>query len=174
MSNCALSQDYVFDCSTGLGGTKECYIIELAGIASITESSGVVTAITKNTGKVFRKYQLVPQTANFEETLTGSDANGTLFYAPSGTIVINKQQVNMRNEIMLLAVNRLVFVIKDNNVTYRLYGREYGLKLTTGSATTGTALGDRNGYSLTFTGQEIALAPFVDPAVIATLQTPGV
>jgi hypothetical protein len=171
--NCALTQDYSFGCDVGAGGTKECYIIELNNISSITESSGVVSAITKVGGAIFRKYQLVPQTAVFDEAVTGNDANGTLFYTPSGTIVINKQQVNMRNEIMLLALNRLVFIIHDNNDTYRLYGRTYGLKLTTGTASTGAALGDRNGYSLTFTGFEPALALFVQPSVIATLQTAG-
>lgn len=170
---CALTQDYSFGCDVGVGGTKECYLIELENITSFTESSGTLTAITKATGKVFRKYQLVLETANFEEDITGNRANGTLFYAQKGTIILNKQQVAVRNEIMLLAKNRLVIVIKDNNTTYRLFGREYGLMLQTGTATTGTAWGDRNGYTLNFTGSELELAPFVQDTVIATLQTPG-
>jgi len=168
---CALQQDYNFGCDTGVGGTKECYLIELENITSLTESSGTITTVTKLAGKIFRKYQLVQETANFEEDITGNLQNGTLFYAQKGTIILNKQQVAVRNEILLLAKNRLIVIIKDNNVTYRLYGREYGLKLQTGTATTGTAWGDRNGYTLNLTGNELELAPFVDAAVIATLQT---
>lgn len=171
MAGCALTQDYNFGCDVGIGGTKEVYLIELENITSYTESSGMLTAITKGAGKIFRKYQLVPQTANFEETITGNRQNGTLFYSQKGTIILNKQQVAVRNEILLLAKNNLVAVTKDNNNTYRLYGREYGLKLGSGSAATGTAWGDRNGYTLEFAGDELELAPFVLDAVIATLQT---
>lgn len=173
MANCALTSDYSFGCDVGIGGSKEAYLIELENIVSYTESSGTLTAITKVTGKVFRKYQLVLETANFEEDIQGNRQNGTLFYPQKGTIIINKQNVAVRNEILLLAKNRLVVVIKDNNLTYRLFGREYGLMLQTGNATTGVAWGDRNGYTLNFTGAELELAPFITDAVIATLQTPG-
>lgn len=171
MASCALTSDYSFGCDVGVGGTKEVYLIELENISSYTESSGTLTAITKVATKIFRKYQLVLETSNFEETITGNRQNGTLFYPQKGTIIINKQNVAVRNEILLLAKNRLVMVIKDNNLTYRLLGREYGLMLQNGTASTGTAWGDRNGYSLEFTGNELELAPFVADAVISTLQT---
>jgi hypothetical protein len=169
--SCALTQDYSFGCDVGTGGTKELYLIELDNVASVTESSGTLTAITKVTGAVFRKYQLVAETANFQEDVVGNRVNGTIYYDQKGNIVLNKQQVAVRNEILLLAKNYLIVVIKDNNDTYRLYGRQYGLRLETGSATTGTAWGDRNGYTLNFTGKEPELAPFVDPQIIGTLQT---
>jgi hypothetical protein len=171
--NCALTSDYVFGCDVGIGGLKEVYIIELGNIVSVTESSGTLTAITKATGKVFRKYQLVLETAFFDENITGNRQNGTLFYAQAGTVVINKQQVAVRNEILLLAKNQLAIITKDNNGAFKLYGREFGLMLQTGSANSGTAWGDRNGYTLNFTGNELELAPFVSDSVIATLQTPG-
>lgn len=173
MANCALTQDYSFGCDVGTGGTKEIWLIELDNISSVTESSGTLTTITKATGKIFRKYQLVLETANFQEGIVGNRQNGTIYYDQKGTIVLNKQQVAVRNEVLLLAVNKLAMVIHDNNDTYRLYGRQFGLRVETGSADTGTAWGDRNGYTLNFTGKEPQLAPFVDPAVIATLQTPG-
>lgn len=173
VGNCALTSDYSFGCDVGIGGVKECYIIELGNVASVTESSGTLTTITKATGKVFRKYQLVLETASFDEDITGNRQNGTLFYPQKGVIIINKQQVAVRNEILLLAKNQLAFVVKDNNGAYKYYGREFGMMLQTGSANTGTAWGDRNGYTLNFTGNELELAPFVSDAVIATLQTPG-
>ena len=98
--SCALTQDYSFGCDVGTGGTKECWIIELENISSVTESSGTLTAITKATGKIFRKYQLVTETANFEETIVGNRQNGTIYYDQKGTIILNKQQVSVRNEIL--------------------------------------------------------------------------
>jgi hypothetical protein len=171
MAGCALTQDYSFGCDVGAGGLKEVYLIELENIDEITESSGTVTVITKVSGKIFRKYQLVQDTATAEETLTGNLQNGTLYYAQKVTMVINKQNVAVRNEILLLAKNRLVVVTVDNNDTYRMYGWDQGLRLNEGSAATGTAWGDRNGYTLTFSGNQRELALFVDSAVIDTLQT---
>lgn len=169
--NCALTQDYSFGCDVGTGGTKEVWLIELENITSYTESSGTLTAITKVAGKIFRKYQLVVETSNFQEDIVGNRQNGTIFYDQKGTIIINKQQVSLRNEILLLAKNNLVAIIHDNNDTYRLYGRLYGMRLESGTAATGTAWGDRNGYTLNLTGKEPDLSPFVQASVIATLQT---
>lgn len=171
MPSCALTQDYAFDCSVGTGGTKEAYLIEMENVSAVTESSGTLTAITKAPGKIFRKYQLVLETANFEEAITGNRQNGTLFYAQKGSIIINKQNVAVRNEILLLAKNNLIAVIKDNNDTYRMYGRTQGLRMIGGTAATGVAWADRNGYTLEFTGNEPELAPFVQASVIATLQS---
>lgn len=169
--SCALTQDYSFSCDVGSGGLKELYLIELENVASITESSGTLTGITKVSGKIFRKYQLVQDTATAEETIVGNQQNGTLFYSQKVTMIINKQNVSMRNEILLLAKNRLAIVTVDNNDTYRLYGWDQGVRLNEGSAATGTAWGDRNGYTLTFTGNQRQLAFFVQQSVLATLQT---
>lgn len=169
--SCALQSDYSFGCDVGAGGTIECWIIESSNISALVESSGTITTVTKLAGKVFRKYQLVLETANFEEDIVGNRQNGTILYDQKGTIVINKQSVAVRNEILLMALNTLTIIIHDQNDTYRLFGRVNGLRLEGGSAATGTALADRNGYTLNFTGKEAALAPFVSAAAILTLQT---
>jgi hypothetical protein len=171
--DCALTQGYVLDCREGIGGLKEVYIIELGNISAITESSGVVTAITKRTGKRFWKYSLVRETSNATETITGNEQNGTLFYAQTVQIILNKRQASVRNEVMLLAKNNLVIVGVENSGKAFLYGREQGLILNTGTAETGTAWGDRNGYTLPFAGNEKELAPEVEASVLATLETPG-
>lgn len=169
--SCALQSSYSFSCDTGAGGLKECYLIELENISSVTESSGTLTAIARVSGKVFRKYQLVQDTASAEEALVGNLQHGTLYYDQKVTMVINKQNVNVRNEILLLAKNRLCIVTVDNNDTYRLYGWDQGLRLNEGNAGSGTAWGDRNGYTLTFSGKQRQLAFFVDSTLISSLET---
>jgi hypothetical protein len=74
---------------------------------------------------------------------------------------------------LLLAQNTLVAVVKDNNGKYWYLGKQRGLDLTGGSAGTGTADGDRSGYTLTFTGAEPALAPEVNSTVAGQLTTAG-
>lgn len=170
---CALTQDFNLDCRDSIGGVKEVYIIEIGNVSAVTEASGVVSAITKSTGKFFRKYSLIRQTSHFEDTGAISEANGTNFINQTGELIINKKQANTRNEVMLLAKNNLAFVVIDLNGKGWLFGREYGLVLGAYVAGTGTAWGDRNGYTLPFAGSEREPSPEVSLSCIATLQTPG-
>ena len=170
---CALTQGYTLDCRDSKGGVKEIYLIELENISSTTEASGVITVLTKATGKRFWKYSLIKNTSNSEEAINGSEENGTIFYTQTANIIINKLQTSVRNEILLLAKNRVVMVVTDRNGVSWMYGKENGLTLNAGSAATGTNFADRNGYTLTFTGMEGSLAPSVLSTVVDALETPG-
>lgn len=170
---CALTSGYSLDCREGIGGLKEVYITELANVSTVTESSGIVTAITKATGKRFWKYSLVRETSNAVETITGNVQNGTIFYDQTITIILNRREAAVRNQIILLAKNFLMIVAVENTGKAFLYGRVQGVQLLSGTSETGTAWGDRNGYSLPFNGKEQELAPEVNAATVATLETPG-
>lgn len=176
--SCALTSGYSLGCREGIGGLKEVYIIETDNVSAVTETSGVVTAITKATGKRFWKYQLPRETSNATETITGSEQNGTIFYAQQVQLILNKLSAAVRNEIMLLAKNRITIVAVLNaaagqNPKSFMYGRVNGLLLNAGTGDTGTAWADRNGYTLPFTGNETELAPEVQYSVLSTLETPG-
>lgn len=166
---CALTQGYTLDCKDSIGGIKAVWFIAWDDVASVTEASGIVSAITKDAGKVFYKYDLVKNTGSLTETITASVENGTVFYAQELSIVLNKLQANTRNEILLLAKNNLMAVVQDANTKYWLLGKINGIDITGGTAATGTAQGDRSGYTLTFTGGEPALAPEVSSGIIAGL-----
>jgi hypothetical protein len=170
---CALTQGYNNGCREGVGGLKEVYITELANVSAITEVSGVVTAITKATGKRFWKYSLIRETSNATETITGSEQNGTLFIAQQVQVILNSRQASVRNEIMLLAKNNVIVITVENSGKSFMYGKEFGLMLNGGTGETGTAWADRNGYTLPLTGNEKNLAPEVDSSLIAALETPG-
>ena len=169
--SCALTSGYTFDCKDNIGGLKSVWFIGYNDVASVTEASGVITAITKDAGKVFYKYQLVRNTASFTENIAGSIENGTVVFNQELLIVINKMQTSMRNEMLLLAKNNMMAVVEDQNGRYWLAGRFNGLDLLTGSVSTGLAQADRNGYSSTFSGGEKESAPEVQAAVISPLTT---
>jgi hypothetical protein len=168
---CALTQGYNLDCRLNYGGVKDIYLIEYDNVTSVTQSAGLVTAITKVATKVFRKYALIAHTAENDEALTASREMGTLSNKQTIKFPINKMTVSVRNELFLLAQNRLMFVFVDENGTNWLYGGDYGLTLTTASAKTGKVLADRNGYELVFEGDEKNLAYEVNAATLATLLT---
>ena len=170
---CALTQGYSLDCRDSLGGIVEVYFTEAANVSATTEASGVITALTKATGKRFWKYALVKDTSMFNQTMTASVANGTVVYGQELQIILNKLQTNTRNELLLLAQNSLVAVAKDSNGVYWYLGKTRGIDMTANAASTGTAQGDRSGFTLTFTGSEPALAPSVNQSVYSVLETPG-
>ena len=155
---CALTQGYTLDCKDSLGGITEVYFMSAQDVASYTVSGGVMTALTKDSGKRFYKYELVKATSGVVENINASVENGTIFYQQELTIVLNKLQANTRNEILLLAKNLLVAVAKDNNGKYWLMGYSRGAVVSAGTSVTGTAVGDLNGYTLTLTAQEPAMA----------------
>jgi len=166
---CALTSGYTLDCKDSLGGIKAVWFIEHANVSSVTEASGVVSAITKAAGKVFYKYELVRNTSTLTENITASLENGTVFYAQELSVILNKMQASTRNEILLLAKNVLMAVVQDSNGKYLLLGKQNGIDITGGSSTTGSSQCDRNGYTLTFTGGEPSLAPEVASGIIAGL-----
>lgn len=156
---CALTQNYTLDCKDSIGGLKEVYFASVDDVASWTGTNGAYTGVTMDSGKYFWKYDLIKESSNFAEAINTNVQNGTVFYATTLEIILNKLQVNTRNEILLLAKNRLVAIAVDNNGSSWILGKENGLDITGGGSGSGTAFGDRNGYTLTFTGNEKELAP---------------
>lgn len=170
---CALTQGYTLDCRDSIGGVKEVYIIERGNIASLTELSGVITAGTKVTGKRFWKYEQIRDTSEAFEEITGSTENNSIYYNQTVSIQISKMAASVRNEILLLAQNRLTIVVTTQEGTSFMYGKTNGLMLNAGRMQTGKAGADLNGYTLTFTGWEKEAAPTVGSAVVNSLTTPG-
>ena len=165
---CALTQGYTLDCKDSIGGLTTVYFAPWEDLATVTQASGVVTTLTMDATKVFYKYDLVKESSNFAEAVNTNVANGTVFYTQTLEIILNKLQVNTRNEILLLAKNRLAVIAVDNQGDKWFLGVSYGLDLTGGGSATGTAFGDRSGYTLTFTGNEKELAPKVTAAIPIT------
>lgn len=162
---CALTQGYTLDCKDSIGGLTAVYFAPWEDLGTVTQASGVVTTLTMDTGKKFYKYELVKESSNFAEAVNTNVQNGTVFYTQTLEVILNKLQVNTRNEILLLAKNRLAVIATDNNGDNWFLGVGYGLDLTGGGSATGTAFGDRSGYTLTFTGNEKELAPKVTAVI---------
>lgn len=173
MPSCALTSSYALSCDVGQGGVIELYFIEKGNVTAITEVSGVVTAITKAPGAVFRKYEQEQETASLVETFNANVQQGSQYYQQELVVVVNKMETAKRNEFLLLNKNRLIAVVKDSNGNYWLAGKTRSLRATAGTSGTGTAGADRNGYTFTYTAMEPEMAPNVSDATVATLLTPG-
>ena len=153
--SCALTTGYALGCRDSVGGIKTIYVQAFNPTGSCnTNVSGSVTGFTGYASGGFFEYDLTKATSSMTETLNASIENGSLFYTPEVTFTINKLQVAVRNELRLLARNRLLVIVQDNNNRYWVLGAANGLEATAGTAGTGTAFGDRSGYEMTLTGME--------------------
>jgi hypothetical protein len=170
---CAITSGYTLDCRDSMGGVKEVYLIALADVSSFATASGVVTGLTKATGKQFYKFEQLPQTCDWTEAITGSDENGSIFYAPTLNIQLNKSQAAIRNQIKLIAANRCIAIVKDRNGVAVMLGATIGLSTNAGQSGSGKAFGDLNGSTLTLSGGEPEPYFEVNSTVYAALTTPG-
>ncbi len=86
---------------------------------------------------------------------------------------LNKRDAATRNMVLVLGKSRVVIVAKELSGRWTMYGKDAGLWLTAGSGSSGVAGGDRNGYNLTFTGEQREPVLEVSSGAAATLETPG-
>lgn len=169
---CNIVQGREIDCRDSVGGILEVYLTEFTNVpqANITASSGVITAATCSAGKRFFTYQLEKENASLTKKEMISVENGTLYSEQTLTFTLKKMSASLRNNIRTLAQNRLHVIVKDANNTYWWLGQVNGVDLTAADGTSGKAMGDMNGYTLTFTGKEPNAPNTVSSAIVAALQ----
>ncbi len=156
---CDITSGFSLGCRDNTGGISSIYILS-GSITSVgTASEGLINGITGS--GAFYEFELFRQTSDFTETITSTPENGTVFYEQAVNAVFFKLQSSTRNQVKVLAQNpNLKVIVETNNGTvdgvgrYWLLGEDRGMQLLSGTGATGTAFGDLNGYTLTFTGQE--------------------
>lgn len=166
---CTIIEGITLDCRQGAGGIKKLYLTEFANVSSITSSSGAVSAITMASGKKFWTVEVELEDAQLNEDATVSIENGTTFYAQTLTFSVYKMTAKNRNIVRLLTQNRLMVIAQDADDVYHLLGETRAMHLTASTSTTGKAMGDKNGYSITLTGKEPLPANKVNSGVISGL-----
>ena len=158
--SCYISQGITLGCSDGTGGLKSIWVLGATGATvpsvsavSVTGSTGPITGIT-GAGTWFN-FELKRNTSSLSQNTTKSFENGTIYYEQVLTAVLYKYDQNKRNELLVLGQNDNIKIIaQDQNDVFYYLGQVNGMYLSGGSAATGTAFGDRNGFELIFTGQE--------------------
>jgi hypothetical protein len=164
---CNLTQGFTLDCKDSTGGVKSIWLIDWAS-SGFTVASGEVTATTVASGDVFQ-YELPKQTGSMTVTTNVSTENGTVFNQADIVLRLRKLSTSKRNELKLLAQNRVFCIVKDNTDNYWLCGYEHGCDVTSMTAETGTALGDLVGYNITLSAIEQEAPYLVQSAVVTSL-----
>jgi len=111
-------------------------------------------------GSTIYEYVTPLGVASVTDTITGSTENGSIFYTPSVNVILNRLTKEDQNEIKLLGKSKVrIFAqlnqqLANGHDVFIALGMSNGMELNTGTMDSGAAFGDRNGYTLTFSGLE--------------------
>lgn len=155
--SCYISSGIALGCSDGIGGIKKVYIAGNTGsITGFTyDADGAITGATSSSSTTLYGFEVKRNTSSLAQNVTKSFENGTIFFEQVLTIVAYYYDQDKRNLLKTLSQNdELQIIAIDQNDTQYMLGQVNGMYLSGGSAATGTALGDRNGFEFIFTGQE--------------------
>ncbi len=147
---CNLSAGIQLGCRDNTGGLKTLWITDYTNVTSITSSTGDTITAISGTG-TFYEFQLIRTSSQLTETVNASLENGTVFYQGEVVTYFNKLGQDKRNILKTLAQSQqLAICAEDNNGQYFYLGQTYGCFISAGTSVTGKALGDQNGYNMTF------------------------
>ena len=179
MACTALTKGRGLDCNRISGGIKFVYFgvydqftapIETVGLPV---TAGEVTDLEMGANDLYR-YTMPLGVASLTDTIVGSTENGTIYYTPSLSVILNRLTKEDQNQIKLLGATKLVCFAQLNatlpsgtDVIVAL-GVTNGMELNAGTMDSGAAWGDRGGYTLTFDGIEASPFPMVADYPIAT------
>lgn len=155
--SCYISSGEVLGCSDGIGGIKKIYIVGGGGenTGYTYNVDGAITGVTSTTGTTLYGFQLKRNTSSLAQNVQKNFENGTIYFEQVLTAILFRYDQEKRNKLKVLSQNDQIQIIAiDQNDTQYLLGQVHGMYLSGGSAATGTAYGDRNGFELIFTGQE--------------------
>ena len=166
MACTALTKGRGLDCNRISGGIKNIYFgvydqfTAPLTTVGIVQANGEISDIEMGTSTGLYRYTTPLGVASLSETITGSKENGTIFYTPTVTVILNRLTKEDQNQIKLLGQTKVVVFAELNatlanghNVIVGL-GITNGMELNAGTIDSGASFGDRSGYSLTFDGLE--------------------
>jgi hypothetical protein len=160
----------------GIGGIQEVYTApwcdvsiygpDASGYMAVAAADGV-TALNS----LFVKITPAKFTSDWSDPATGSAENGTVFYAHTLNLVINRTNIITRNALKAMGKKELIFVVVDaKGDNWFLGDANSGLDMLTGGQASGVAAGDRNGATFNFVGNIREPAGIFTDASLASLK----
>ena len=170
--SCEISNGRIEQCKDSVSGLKSIYIINYDKLNSdsvtyltASGSEDVIeawTPIDDSASMNLFKYELKSTANSFTTAINSSRDNGTTFFTQTLVANLKRQDAATTKNVKLLAYGRPRIVIRTMTDQFFLMGLDQGADVSAGEISTGAALGDFNGYSLTFTAEEELPANFLD------------
>jgi hypothetical protein len=162
---CDLTGGRLRPCKDAVGGIKKVHFVDFGDLGTL--SIGSNDEITDLTGTFTYYTYDVKGNSSLETNITSSMENGTTFFEQVVNITLFKLTKEDNKELKLMAYGRPHVIIQTFDDKFLLVGAENGADVTGGTAVTGTAMGDLNGYTLTLTANELRMPSFIDGATDA-------
>ena len=127
---CDITRGRLIDCKDTIGGLKAIYICKgfnnnISAVATINTTemttAGFATWSAQSGGKtIVFKYDLVPNLSSMTVNINSDNANGTTFFNQTLSVVLQKIDHDMTNELRLMAYSRaqISFKIKTTMYSY--------------------------------------------------------
>ena len=165
-------------CKDAVSGLHAIYLINYGdvdfpskAVYGTGDNTDQITAVDTN-GLTFSIYKFELKGANsFEQTINSSRENGTTFFEQTLTVQLKRQDVKSTKNVKLISYGRPRIIIHARGDQFFLMGLDQGCDVSAGSISSGSALGDFNGYSLTFTAMEELPANFINATTQLELKT---
>jgi len=155
-------------CMDTIGGLLNVYFVDNGDLGTVTLTSDEITNMTGDSGALTAfKYELRGG-SSFEQTINANRENGTHFFEQTLNLQLKKLSKEDNKELKLLIAARPHVVVEDHSGNCMMMGLEFGANVSGGSIVSGTAMGDFQGYTLTFTALEKKPAAFMDVDATAT------
>lgn len=150
------------NCRNSLGGIKNVYMAQWSDGMWTAAASGATVGIA-GSATDFDTYILLRNSGSFNQAVTASTENGTVFFEQTLEVVFGGAKTALDVvQLEELVKDRVAIIVQDRNDAYWVMGLTHGCLVTGGTVDSGTAPGDNNGFKLTFMAEELL------PAVVLT------
>jgi len=176
--SCDITNGRIEQCKDSVSGLKAIYFINYDDVNSDptyvtynTTDGDVIDSWEPLAALTMYKYELKSTANSFTTSINSSRDNGTTFFEQTLVANLKRQDFATHKNVKLLAYGRPRIVVRTMTDQFFLMGLDQGADVSAGEISTGAALGDFNGYSLTFTAQEELPANFINVSTEAALAT---
>ena len=169
---CLVANGRALECRESIGGIRNIYFVNNNVMGAYTiDADGELDDLGAASSAY--QYALNPQSSDFDEAITVSEENGTVFYEQTINLALPNLSKDALKNLKLLAQGRFQIFVEDNNINEStgfgdlyLAGAYNGMTVTGGNIGRGKAFGDMSGYNIVLVGREQRAAMSVVPSAV--------
>jgi hypothetical protein len=152
MGCCTALKGFERDCGPNIGGIKRAWVACYDNVTAPTLNTAneMITSVGTPASE-WKEYEFRLQTGSADTTFTADDTTGSSYYESTILLQFSRLETAKRIEFIALASSDTRLIIQDMNNNFWYFGYDNPIRMTEGTAVTGTARTDLNGYTLTFT-----------------------
>lgn len=144
-------------CKNAVGGLKNVYFINFSSDTFVYSASTETVSGPISAGTPAYKYELHLGN-DLTQNIQSSAENGTLYFEQNLNLTLKKLSAADNVQIKRLASGHPHILVEDQMENVWVVGRLNGSDVVAGTAVSGNAFGDLNGYTLQFQALESTLA----------------